>query len=200
MVRVEFLLEEPSMVALLEILLPRILSAEWQLNVNYFLRPHEGKQDLHKSIPRKMRVFSNTTYEKIGVIIMQDQDSNDCKELKSKLLDYCKDSALLPCAHLVRIVCRELESWYIGDLEAVEAAYPNFNATKYKAKAKYRVPDNLTNAAEEFEKLLPEFQKTAAATAIGAHLNIENNKSTSFQQFVSGVQKFFQELSHHLPR
>lgn len=45
-----FLLEEPSMKVALEGLLPRILPGE-----NFRLIAHEGKQDLAKSIPRKLR-------------------------------------------------------------------------------------------------------------------------------------------------
>ena len=48
-----FLLEEESMKALLEILLPQILPPE----VCFLCIPHEGKQDLEKSIPRKLRAW-----------------------------------------------------------------------------------------------------------------------------------------------
>ena len=60
---VEFLLEEPSMVNCLEQILPKILPEGFVLNENCFLRPHNGKSDLLKSIPRKVRVFSNQTQE-----------------------------------------------------------------------------------------------------------------------------------------
>lgn len=55
--RIEILVEEPSMEAVLKELLPKILPAPWELGVNCFIRSHEGKSDLKKSIPKKMKVF-----------------------------------------------------------------------------------------------------------------------------------------------
>ena len=81
MPRIEILTEEPSMQAVLENLLPQILPNQWILGENYFIRAHEGKNDLQKSIPKKIKVFSHY-HEPAGVVIIHDQDANDCKELK----------------------------------------------------------------------------------------------------------------------
>lgn len=53
--RIEFLLEEASMANVLRELLPKILPDGYELEVNCFLRPHRGKTDLQKSIPRKVK-------------------------------------------------------------------------------------------------------------------------------------------------
>lgn len=52
MSRIVFLLEERSMKTLLDGLLPRFLPG-----ISFLCIPHEGKQDLEKSIPRT-RLFS----------------------------------------------------------------------------------------------------------------------------------------------
>ena len=57
--RLEFLVEERSMAEVLKVLLPRILPASWVLDENYFIRPHEGKSDLKRSIPKKLKGFAN---------------------------------------------------------------------------------------------------------------------------------------------
>jgi hypothetical protein len=49
-----FLLEEPSMKALLDVLLPRIIPE----NITFKCIPHEGKQDLEKSIPKKLKAWN----------------------------------------------------------------------------------------------------------------------------------------------
>ena len=74
-----FLLEEKSMKALLDIVLPRILPPD----VDFYTVPHEGKSDLQKSIPHKLKAWNipDTKF-----VIVQDQDSNDCRKLKQKLL------------------------------------------------------------------------------------------------------------------
>ena len=75
--RIEILVEEPSMVEVLKALLPQIMPDKWILNDNYFIRPHEGKSDLKRSIPRKIKAFSKWKDCNIGFIILQDQDSNN---------------------------------------------------------------------------------------------------------------------------
>ena len=186
MKRIEILVEEKSMEELLSIFLPRVLSSEWRLGDNYFIRAFEGKTDLQKSLPKKIKAFSHW-HEPIGIIILQDQDSADCKILKSKLEKIITDNGNPP--HLIRIVCKELESWYLGDLEAIKKAYPNFKLETYQQKAKFRNPD-ICNASNELKKILPEFQKVGTAIKVAAFLDSRNNKSESFQQFVSGVKNF----------
>jgi len=187
MEKVEILVEELSMKEFLIIVLPRILSPHWQFNKNYFIRVFSGKSDLHKNIPRKMLVYQNDK-QKTGVVIIQDQDSNDCKKLKKDLLSLANTNG--NCPLLVRIVCRELESWYLGDLCAIEQAYPQFDANKYQNKSKFRNPDKL-NAYDELQKILHEFQKVSGAKAIAPHISLDNNTSESFQQTLNGIKNFF---------
>lgn len=184
--RVEFLLEEESMKNVLEILLPKILPDSYKLNENCFLRPHNGKSDLKNSIPKKVKVFSDF-HEPTKLVILHDQDSNDCKTLKRDLIGLCKENG--DCPVLIRIPCREMEAWYLGDMDAMEQAYPRFNAKLFRNKEKFRNPD-LCQASSELKKIIPTFQKGIAAKAIPKYMTIENNASESFNQFVSGLIKF----------
>ena len=59
--RIEFLVEEPSMAEVLKSLLPKILPAPWVLNENYFVRAHNGKSDLLRSIPNKLKGFGTSS-------------------------------------------------------------------------------------------------------------------------------------------
>lgn len=102
MARIEIMVEEPSMREFLTIFLPAVMDKFWVLNQNVFIRSFEGKSDLQKNIPSKLKVYSNW-HEPIGVIILQDQDSNDCVELKNKLVELCARSG--NCRTLIRIVC-----------------------------------------------------------------------------------------------
>jgi hypothetical protein len=192
MIRLEFLLEEKSMENVLKIILPRILPTEYRLNENYFLRPHSGKSDLQKSIPKKVKVFSHY-HEKVILIILQDQDSSNCAELKIKLAQLCKNNG--NCPFLIRIVCRELEAWYLGDMSAIESAYPGFAAQKHRGKKKFRNPDHC-NAFDELRKLIPEFQKHTASNKIPQFFNLKQNQSPSFQNFKSGLTRILKEHSH----
>lgn len=90
----------------------------------------------------------------------------------------------------MRIACRELESWYFGDLEAVAAAYgkPNI-VSKYGSKAKYRNPDAIIDVKEELLRIVPEHQQIERARKISANMDIGRNRSRSFQVFFSGVKR-----------
>ena len=191
MARIEILVEEPSMKEFLTILLPNILDTQWSLDENYFIRSFEGKNDLQKNIPSKVKFLSNWNHEAVGVVIMQDQDSSDCKVLKQKLINICDQNG--NCPKLVRIICRELESWYLGDFLAINGAYPHFKYQNYINKSKFRVPDNC-NAFDELKKILPEFQKVGGAKKIAPFINVDNNKSESFKQTVLGLVRFFESV------
>jgi hypothetical protein len=183
---VEILVEELSMKNFLTVLLPRILPNGYRLNENCFIRAHEGKQDLQKSIPRKIRAFNQSKIP-YKVIVLHDQDSADCRVLKQKLKQLVLDNAPIPM--LIRIVCRELEAWYLGDMEAISKVYPAFKVDKYRNLTVFRKPD-ICNAADELKKRIPTFQKGYASKEIPKHFNLSQNSSESFNQFVLGLKHF----------
>ena len=165
--------------------LPKVLPDGYVYNQNYFLHPHQGKSDLLKSIPAKIKIdYGETTV----FVILHDQDSNNCIDLKNKIQQICQTNCRDGNRCLVRIVCRELESWYFGDLDAIEQAFPKFKANKYKNKSKFRNPDSI-NAADEMMKILPEFQKNKGAKLLSQYIDVSNNRSNSFKQFVTGLQR-----------
>lgn len=191
MARIEILVEEQSMEELLRILIPKFAPERWVLDENYFIRPHQGKQDLQKSIPQKVKTFSRW-HEPAAIVIVQDQDSAECVELKNRLISLCGD---IKIPLLVRIVCRELEAWYIGCPKAIESAYPKFKAKNLISKSKYRNPDKLNNAKQELRKLLPEYAMIDSAKRITPHIVIEECSSESLAQFVSGMKRIFDSMN-----
>lgn len=175
-----FLLEEPSMKYLLDELLPHILPPD----VTFQTIPHHGKRDLEKSIPRKLRGW--TEPGDIRFVILHDQDTKDCIQLKRDLLQLCAVTDR-PC--LVRIACQEMEAWYFGDIEALCSAY---NQPKLKAvteKKKFRIPDAISNPKEALYKLIPDHQQISGAKRVAPYMDIDRNTSVSFQQFVRGVRQ-----------
>lgn len=173
------------MKAFLENLIPRVMPEGYTLNVNYFIRPHSGKSDLQKALPKKIRAFAHFP-NPVKVLVIHDQDANDCIILKQKLLGLC-NGATVPV--LVRIACKELENWYLGDLDSVQKVYPESKAATKKNKAKYKNPDKL-NGAEEMAMLSANFTKTHAARELGSIIATEGNNSVSFGHFLSGLRQF----------
>ncbi len=75
-------------------------------------------------------------------------------KLKQRLKDLCQQAGK-PDA-LIRIVCHELESWFLGDLAAVENAFNIKGLAKQQNHKKFRDPDRLANASEELGKLVKD--------------------------------------------
>ncbi len=178
-----FLLEEKSMKRFLDIVLPKILPKD----VLFQTIPHEGKSDLEKSIPRKLKAWNEPG---VKFVIIQDQDSWICVELKKKLINLCKDCGR---TFLVRIACHELESWYFGDLQAVSKAY-NKDLTKLAQKALYKIPDSIINPKRELQKFLPEHQQISGAEKIAEFFNPNNNTSVSFNMLISGIERLISAI------
>jgi hypothetical protein len=151
-----------------------------------FIRAHNGKQDLMRSIPKKVQAFSHY-HLPARIIILHDQDSSNCIALKQEILNLC--AAAGSCPVLVRIACRELENWYLGDLDAIGQAYPGFTASKYQGKAKFRDPDRC-HGSDELRKLIPGFQKGQAAQDISPFIDLTRNRSVSLGHLVSGIRRF----------
>jgi hypothetical protein len=147
--------------------------------------PHEGKQDLEKSIPRKLRAWKTPGTR---FVVVRDKDSGDCKKVKYKLQELCKQG-FRPDT-LVRIVCPHLESWFLGDLAAVEKAYQLKGVAKKQTDKIYADPDRLSNARQELLRIIPRYQHISGSRQIAAHMNIHANRSKSFQVFVSGIRRF----------
>ena len=186
--RIEILVEEPSIAEVLRSLLPNILPDGWKLDENCFVRPHEGKQDLQRSLPRKISSAGKRDI-KIGFIILQDQDSNDCKVLKKKLVDICNNATPkgTNVPYKVRIVCHELEAWYLGDMDAIQQTFSRFNAAQYKNKRQFRNPDQCVNPKNELKKIVGDYSQISTAREMASHMIVDNNKSRSFKCFVEGV-------------
>lgn len=174
-----FLLEDRSMMALLEGLLPRIFPE----GVRWTLIPHAGKSDLDKSIPRKLRAWQDPSAR---FVVLRDQDSAHCKALKRELVSLCRGP--WSSRVLIRIACREIESWYLADLAAVDRAFGT-SAAKQQQKKTYRDPDRLGTPNAELTKLVPSFAKVSGARRLGGELALDNDRSRSFGHFVSGVRR-----------
>lgn len=181
--RMIFLVEEPSMKEVLNCIIPKILPGQ----IEFRVYPHRGKGEMRKSLPILIRSW---TIPEDRFVVVQDQDQGDCREVKRQLKELCAGSRK---PVLIRIACRELESWYFGDLKAVSLAYGK-DYTYLENKSRYRVPDNLTDPKAEIYKLCKGHQQIAGARLIGSHMEIDDNRSTSFNAFVSGVRRLAVEM------
>lgn len=183
--RLVFLVEEPSMGEVLDILMPLLLPE----GITHQVVPHEGKSDLEKSIPRKLKAWRETD---VRFVVLRDNDGGDCKALKQRLSDMCSECGRSDT--LIRIVCQELESWYLADLTAVALAYADTALVQLQEKAKFRSPDRIKKPSDLIKRHVPAFEKIAGARSISPHLDLTNERSHSFKVFVSGVRRVVGEM------
>ena len=180
--RLVFMLEERSMKELLDGILPRILPE----GVSFITIAHDGKSDLEKSLPIKLKAWREPD---VAFIVVHDQDANDCKQLKQRLTTLCAGYGKRV---MIRIPGHELEAWYWGDLQAVSIAYGR-DITALQRRKQYREPDIIENPKWELKRYIPELGQIDGARRIAPYMNIQGNTSYSFGVFVRGIQTLCQE-------
>lgn len=186
MSRIVFLVEEFSMKVFLEGLMPRLFPG-----IHFLCIHHEGKQDLERSIPRKLRAWTNPGDK---FIVIRDNDCSDCYDLKDRLIRLCPNHNR--CNLLVRIACQELEAWYFGEPQAIADAYNKAELSNINRRRRYREPDAITQPSKELERLVPEFQKVSGARKISEIISREGNNSRSFQVLCEGIERIMQEFQN----
>lgn len=197
---IEFLLEERSAEAALEVILPKILSDDVSFRFHVF----EGKQDLLKNLPARLRGYSQSISDKHRIIVLIDKDREDCFQLKARLEKAAQDAGFVTKSSappegdfqvVNRLVIEELEAWFFGDVEALRTAYPRVSRN-LQYQARYRDPDAITGGTSEvLERLLRRLNyhreglpKIAVAQNIAQHMEPSRNRSKSFQVFVEGLK------------
>lgn len=177
--KIVFLVEEPSMKALLEGLLPRIFP-----DMVFQCISHDGKAELERSVPVKLRDWREPG---VRFVVIRDRDLGDCVEIKRNLVRMCAEAGRPDT--LVRIVCEELEAWYLGDPDALAEAFGDERLRHIGRRARFRDPDSVRNPSEAVGRLAPDFQKVSGARRMSRHLSRERNSSRSFQVLMSGIDR-----------
>ncbi len=177
------LLEEASAEELLKTICRKILPPGMQTRFIAF----EGKQDLEKQVEKRLKNWLNTDSL---FLIMRDQDTADCRKIKQNLLKKVA-AAGKASRSCVRIACHELESFYLGDLAAVDMGLQLHGLARQQNKKKFRQPDSLENPAQELKKLTRGvYQKIAGSRAISNCLSLDGtNRSRSFNTLIAGLKK-----------
>lgn len=177
-----FLTEEASMTPVLKKVM-QVIRPESIEGLDWIIISHRGKADLAQSLVRKMREWN---YRNPHFLILHDNDRGDCYQLKEKLLQLASQANK---PYHVRIVCQELEAWFIGDLHAVERAFPSSSATNQAGREPFRNPDFVTQPSEVITKFTGTTAKVGRAEKISNFLNLETNRSPSFQLLISTIKK-----------
>lgn len=197
----EVLVEEPSMKAALEVLLPRIVG-----DLPVEIRAFAGKDNLLRKLPGALRGYGAWARGTgLGIVVLVDRDDDDCRQLKCRLQQSLPPdvpltifSAAHPDRHgqvLNRVACEELEAWLLGDVGALRAVYPRLPVSMADRRP-FRDPDAIAGGTwEALERLLQGsgyhaggLPKYSCAKAVAVYMNVEENRSVSFRHFRDGVR------------
>ena len=168
----------------------RIVSDLFPNGIPFKVHPHQGKQDLLRALKTVVPILSRQSTARILVAV--DQDFDNCLNLKSELQE-----ALQGCTtpYKIRIVCRDLECWFLGDFEAIGKAYPRFKPSLYSSKARFRDVDAIPHSASAILKIVPELfgrkhlPKIEFSGKVSEFLTVDRNRSVSFGHMVSAIRE-----------
>jgi hypothetical protein len=216
----EVLVEDQSGAVAIEVLLKKILLPS-RPETTYRIHPYKGlgripsglkptsdarHRILLDQLPRLLRGYGKSLPKNSAVIVVVDRDRRDCMEFKRELIVLWKACRPRPQT-LFRIAIEELEAWFLGDAQAVHAAYPQ---APLKALEAIENPDAIIGAWEKMADLVysgganalkkqgyPIIGQAKAkwAEAIASHMNVEANRSRSFQVFRDGVRRLVDRLN-----
>ena len=195
----EVLVEELSAERALSVLLPKIVPG-----VSFTIRVFNGKDTLLRELPARLRGYARwIALADTKLVVLVDRDGDDCGELKARLVRLALDAGLDPTMVLNRIVVEELEAWFLGDVNALCRAYSRIPASLGE-QAAYRDPDAIRGGTwEALRRVLDKhgynvagFKKIQVAVDIAAHMDVESNRSTSFQVFRDGLRRLVSEGTH----
>ncbi len=189
-----FFVEEKSAEVTLKNILPKIVG-----DISFRVITFNGKSDLLKKLPKRLKGFRNCLSSEDKIIILIDNDNKDCNELKNKLEKTARDAGFTTRTMnkkefqvINRIVIQELESWFLGEIDAIRKSYPRISCNLSKRKKQYRNPDQLTNTCETLLRCLNKngyynnikyLPKSEVAKSISKNMNPDNNVSPSFNLF-----------------
>lgn len=198
--------EEQSAEAALTNLLPRLLPDQSTFQLIVF----QGKSDLLQNLSSRLRGYASWLPEDWRIVVLVDEDRQDCIQLKAQLELAVQSVGLISKTRagigrfqvINRIAIEELEAWFLGDIEALRQVYPLLPASLANRK-KFRDPDQVPGGTwEALENVLQScgyhpsgYPKVIAAQKISQYMNLNNNRSLSFQIFCQGLQALLDQAT-----
>ena len=208
----EVLVEDRSGKEALEIIMEKILGANspehsWRIisykgsgRIPKDLRgvTEPRKRILLDQLPSRLRGYGKSLDSSSSVLVVVDLDARDCMAFKRELLDVLDACYPRPCT-LFRIAIEEGEAWLLGDLDAVRAAYPNAKDSVLNGYEQ----DSICGTWEVLADAVhpggaarlkatgyPELGRVKCewAREIALHMDMDKNRSKSFQVFRDGVR------------
>jgi hypothetical protein len=213
---IEILVEDASGKKLLEAVLPKLLCAygephTWNMHAykgvgripsNLKGRADPAKRILLDQLPRLLQGYGKTPGID-AVVVVLDSDRRNCVDFLAELKALVAGCNPAPNT-MFRLAIEEVEAWYLGDQQALQAAYPR---AKAEVLGRY-VQDNVCDTWELLADAihhggsaaikragwpLPGQIKCEWAEKIGPLLEPDRNVSPSFGKLRDGLRRLVAE-------
>jgi len=195
-IQIDFFTEEESARIVLYNILPLILPTDVCFEVYSF----NGRGDLLKKLPSRLRAYRHDPLKSNKVVILMDRDSHNCRDVKSQLELIVEQSGLTSkrvnsdeFQVVTRVVIEELEAWFFGDIAALNQGYPSIPITLAQKRG-MQVADEISDPAGRLLRLLKKeysditkLPKLEVAQKVSSCMNPHMNTSQSFNAFIDGV-------------
>jgi hypothetical protein len=215
---IEILVEDASGEKLLQVLLPKLLGPRdvphtWRLHAyngigripkDLAKKADPAKRMLLDRLPKLLHGYGKTPGID-AVVVVVDTDKRDCAAFLAELKAVAVACNSIPTT-LFRLAIEEIEAWYLGDKDALLAAYPR---AKQDVLGRY-VQDSACNTWELLADAvhpggsaaikkagwpLPGQVKHEWADKIGPLMDLERNLSPSFGKLRDGLRRLIAEAA-----
>lgn len=155
--------------------------------------PPASERTLLGLLPATLRAFGKQGGE-VCVVVLVDQDDDDCHALKQSLVQVWRDTAPRPTNVVFRIAMEETEAWLLADRQAVRQAYSKVNWRSVPKGPADDIDDPSDVLAHVLGVPLPctGMDKAEWAKRIAPRLDLTKPKSPSLAQFIKGLAVHWQ--------
>ena len=215
-----FLIEDVSGQRLIEQVMEKYIAEMPDNPIEYYIRSYKGigtlkrvdsaqnvkSQKLLEDLPKRLSAYQAALQylPNASLFIVLDNDTHDVELFRAQLNAVAKNQGLT-IDHVFCIAVEEMEAWLLGDLQALQKAYPQ-KADRIMGKiANYR-QDSICGTWEFLAEILTEGglsrfkkenpsgfavgkKKSEWAVSIGQHLQLRANQSPSFQAFLAELDR-----------
>jgi hypothetical protein len=156
-------------------------------------KPNPNDRTLFGQLPAKLRAFAVKGAD-ICVVVLVDQDDDDCSQLLANLRKMLKKLKKKPVNVLFRIAMEEIEAWFLADQSAITAAYAHatFHAVPGGDPDLIDDPSDIVAGCLGAPLPCTGQMKAEWAEGIAPHLDLDNPKSPSLAKFIEGVNRYWQ--------
>ncbi len=209
---IEILVEDSSGARMVETLLPAVIGPHGEPHT-WRVHPYKGigrlpaglsvkadpsKRALLDQLPRLIKGYGKSAGVD-AVVVVVDSDRRDCKAFLGELKNLALECHPAPNT-LFRLAIEEMEAWFLGDRQALLAAYPRAKSDvlqRYKQDSVCGTWELLADAIHPGGSVailkagwpLPGQVKHEWAEKIAPRMNVEHNLSPSFCKFRDGLRR-----------